>query len=69
MPTNWTIRNVPQQEKKSILLGLDRSIKRYGIQKTKTVITNYFKNYGEKTKAQKRIEELKEEISRLEKKK
>lgn len=62
-------RNVPVGEKKSIILGLERSIKRYGLPKTKAVITHYFKNYTERKKAQARIEELKSEIAALEKKK
>lgn len=62
-------RNVPIAEKKEILSGLEKTIKKYGLPKTKAVIIHYFKNYTERSKAQKRIEELKAEIAVLEKKK
>ena len=64
-----TIKNVLAAEKAAITKSLQKSIKDYGFQKVRLVITNYFKNSQQTAKAQKRIFELKKEIEQLEKKK
>jgi len=63
------IRQVPAADKKAIIAGLEKIIKTHSLLKTKIVVSHYFKNYSERAKAQKRIDELKKEIAQLEKKK
>jgi hypothetical protein len=65
---HFTTRTIPATEKKEIVSNLEKSIKKYGSEKTKAVINHYFKNYQERQKAKKRIEELQKEIQQLEKK-
>jgi hypothetical protein len=63
------IRQVPATDKKAIIAGLEKIIKSHTLAKTRIVISHYFKNYSERAKAQKRIDELRKEIAQLEKKK
>lgn len=63
------IRNINATDKKAIISELQKIIRKHKFDKVKTVINSFFKKEGEKSKAQKQINELKKEIAKLEKKK